>query len=375
MKVLITGAHFTPAQAVIEELLKDNETKIVYIGRKYTQEGDKALSVESQVLPTLGVKFIPIIAGRVRRIIAIQTIISLLKIPIGFVQGFYYVAKEQPDVIVSFGGYVAVPIVIAGWLLSIPVLVHEQTLISGLANTVSNFFADRIAVSFGKEYDFDKDKLILTGNPMRKSILTDEIKPSDELKAFLIKKKSLPLILITGGNQGAHIINEAIGECIEDLCSKAFVIHQTGDSRFKDFEALAEKKSKMKNSDRYMIKKWIDADDMAVIFRNTDVAISRGGANTLLELAYFSIPTIIIPLPFIYKDEQTKNAKFFCKRGLGEIIKQDNLTSKTLIDLVNKMLKDLKEYKKNACKSKDIVIPDAGATIALEIKQLAAQYD
>src|SRR3990167_5082544 len=155
MKILVTGAHFTTAVAVIEELKnlpagrqEQKDIDIVYVGRKTTREGDSSHSVESQVLPQLGVKFISIITGRLQRAFTIYTFSSLLKIPIGFLQSFFILLKEKPDVILSFGGYVAVPLVIAGWLLSIPIIIHEQTLVSGLANTISSFFADKVAVSF-----------------------------------------------------------------------------------------------------------------------------------------------------------------------------------------------------------------------------------
>ena len=90
MKILLTGSHFTPAQAVIEELKKDPAVSMVYFGRKHTLEGDKSTSIESQILPKLGVKFIPIIAGRLQRSFSPHTIFSLLKIPVGFIQSFYF---------------------------------------------------------------------------------------------------------------------------------------------------------------------------------------------------------------------------------------------------------------------------------------------
>src|SRR3989344_9001367 len=116
MKILITGAHFTPAVATIEELKKVENEEIVYVGRNTTLEGDRTQSVESKVLPALGVKFIPIIAGRLQRSFTPYTIPSLLKIPIGWIQALYIILSEKPDVILSFGGYVAVPVVIVGWL-------------------------------------------------------------------------------------------------------------------------------------------------------------------------------------------------------------------------------------------------------------------
>src|SRR3989344_6300272 len=99
IKVLLTGAHFTPAVAVAEELKKYPNVKLVYVGRKTTLEGDKTTSIESKVLPSLGVRFIPIITGRLQREFTIYTIPSLLKIPIGILQALYIILRERPDLV------------------------------------------------------------------------------------------------------------------------------------------------------------------------------------------------------------------------------------------------------------------------------------
>jgi UDP-N-acetylglucosamine--N-acetylmuramyl-(pentapeptide) pyrophosphoryl-undecaprenol N-acetylglucosamine transferase len=381
MKVLITGAHFTPAQAVIEELLgykgEEKGLEIVYVGRKSTREGDSSPSVESQVLPKLGVKFIPITTGRIRRYISFGTLVSLFKIPTGFIQAFLILLKEKPDVVVSFGGYVAVPLVFNAWLLNIPVIIHEQTLVSGLANTFSNLFAEKIAVSFEQEYSFSKNKLLITGNPMRKAVLSpDEKKVSKEIKEMMVnakKDKNLaayglkkPLILITGGNQGSHVINEVIEQSLDQLVKKYIIVHQTGDSKFDDYGRLMELRKEKRLEKSYFPKKWIRENDMGVLFQTIDLAISRCGANTLLELAYHQVPTIMIPLPFVTKDEQTKNAKFFSTKGLGEVLLEKNLSVDTLLEKIEEMVKSV-ESKKNALKAKEVVILDAEKKLAQEI--------
>lgn len=381
MKILITGAHFTPAQAVIEEIQKEHpQTEIVYIGRKTTIEGDKTPSVESQILPKLGVKFIPIIAGRIRRVVEWKTVVSFLKIPIGFIQSFYYVAKERPTIVVSFGGYVAVPVVFAAWLLRIPVLVHEQTLVSGMANTVSARFANKIAVTFNTDYAFPRKKLIVTGNPMRREVLVWEEKEKNEsdesienefkTAVKLAYKEKLPIILITGGNQGSHTLNTAVEEILSQLTEIAVVIHQTGDSSYKDFERLDENKSKLTYKNHYYVAKWIHAAEFGYVLRNTDLVISRAGINTLLELAMFEIPTLVIPLPFVNRNEQMVNAKFFQELGLCEILEQKDLNGHNLLREINVMLHDLPVRKQQAEKANDVVITDAASRLTKEIFHL-----
>lgn len=380
---MVTGAHFTPAQAVIEELLKvgfrgkglGSNIDIVYVGRKYTREGDKSLSVESQVLPELGVKFIPIVAGRIRRSLDIHTLFSLIKIPIGFIQSFYIVLKEQPEIVISFGGYVGVPVVISAWLLSKPVIVHEQTLVTGLANQVSNLFANKIAVTFEKEYQFSKSKMILTGNPIREEIIHPKGSFSPELEevAKVARRDKLPILYITGGNQGAHSVNETVFKILDELLKKYVVIHQTGDSNFKDFENINEKKGELKHSERYLVQKFVSASDLGLLLAQTSLVVSRGGANTLLEMTYLGIPTIIIPLPFSLKQEQTKNARFFENVGLGEVLLQSKLSGKSLLELIEKMLNQKDEYKKKAKNAKDVVVLNAAKKLTQEILILGTQ--
>lgn len=358
-----------------------NNVEIIYVGRKSTREGDKAASTESQVLPKMGVKFLPIISGRLQRSFTIYTIPSLLKIPIGFFQSFFIVLKEKPDVVLSFGGYISVPVVISSWLLSIPIIIHEQTLVSGLANTINSWFASKIAVSFTENGAFNADKTILTGNPMREEVMKadkgDVGDMAGELKKIvkLAKEEELPLVLVTGGNQGSHVINEAVGEALEDLTKHAFVIHQTGDSKFNDLEKLLAAKEGLRSPKRYLPVKWIESKDIGFLFKSIDLAVSRASMNTLLELAYFSVPSLVIPIPYLYKDEQNINAKFFAKLGLTLVLPQTDLTAKNLLESILRMLGNLGELRERAKGAKDIVIPDAAKRLALETLLLGKKED
>ncbi len=355
MKVMLTGAHFTPAVATIEELKKYPSVEVVYVGRKTTQEGDSTASWESSQLPKLRIKFIPIITGRLQREFTIYTIPSLLKIPIGLLQSFYIILKEKPDVIVSFGGYVAVPVVVVGWLFSIPIIVHEQTLVSGLANKICALFADKVAISF-KQHQLN-GRAILTGNPIRRQILA--IKKNNHTKK--------PLVLISGGNQGSHIINLAVEEILDKLTKIADVIHVTGDSKFHDFERLQKRQN-----DHYLVKKWA-GKQWSEYLSKADLVICRAGINTLTELAYLMVPALVIPIPYLYQDEQNINAKFFAKAGLVQILPQSKLSANTLFKSVGTMLKDLNHLKDKAREAKKVVNADAAKRLALEILIYAYQ--
>lgn len=361
MKVLLTGAHFTPAVAVIEELKKQKNIQIIYVGRKTTLEGDKIPSIESQVLPKLGVKFIPIITGRLQRSFTIYTIPSLFKIPIGLIQSFWIILNEKPDVVLSFGGYVAVPIVVIGWLFSVPILVHEQNLVFGLANKISSFFADKIALSFDVK-NKQNEKEIFTGNPIRNEIINPVKKlPNDFVKIFeYSKKEKLPVILIMGGNQGSHIINKTVESCLNKLLKIASIIHVTGDNKFNDFDRL----NSLRIEGRYLAKRWIGEEIGAVLLK-IDLAVCRAGVNTLTDLSYLGIPTLVIPLEFHYQD-QFKTAKYFEQIRVVKILSQTYLSGSSLLENIKSMLKNLNELKQKARDSKKNIIPDAAKRLALE---------
>lgn len=362
MKILVTGVHFTPAVATIEELKKIEGTEVVYVGRKTTQEGDQSPSMESQALSSPGVKFIPIITGRLQRSFTIYTIPSLLKIPIGLIQALYIILSEKPDVILSFGGYVAVPLVVIGWFFSIPVMIHEQTLVWGLSNKISSFFADKIAVSFEKS-EFKGEKVILTGNPIRHEII------EKSLGAKLVHPpggRSLPVVLIMGGNQGSHAINLAVEACLEKLLEIARVYHQTGDSKYRDYEGLRKKES-----NHYRVFKFITAE-YPEILQEADLVVCRAGINTLTETALLGKPALLIP---INNKEQKTNARYFEGLGLSKTLPQSKLSGENLLENIKKMLKILNSFKKKAKKAREVIIPDGAKRLALETMLLAKNID
>lgn len=366
MKVLVTGAHFTPALATIEELKKIEGMEVVYVGRSTTLEGDKTQSVESQVLPSLGVKFISIIAGRLQREFSIYTIPSLLKIPIGFLQAFLIILTEKPDVILSFGGYVAVPLVVLGWLFSIPIIVHEQTLITGLANKISSLFADKIAVSFDLNA-FKGEKVVVAGNPIRREIIAK----SNDVK-LMLPRSGLPTLLIMGGNQGSHVINLAVKECLGQLLKVAQVFHQTGDSKYRDYERLIESGRSGDSGafrERYKVSKWI-GEEYPEILQKADLVVSRAGINSLMEAAILGKPVLIIP---IQNKEQKKNAQYFEGLGLAKILPQSKLTGNILLYNIKHMLKDLDNLNEKAKEAKKMIIPNGAKKLALETMLLVSE--
>jgi UDP-N-acetylglucosamine--N-acetylmuramyl-(pentapeptide) pyrophosphoryl-undecaprenol N-acetylglucosamine transferase len=340
MKVVLTGGHLSPALSLIEELKSD---EIFFIGRKYSFEGDKALSLEYELITKLGIPFIPLTTGRLQRRLSKHTFISLLKSPVGFTQSLSTLVKIKPDIVMGFGGYVSLPVIFAASFLGIPVVIHEQTLEAGLANKIASKFAKKICTSWKEDGKFfPKNKTILTGNPIRKELY----KPVED--NFNLKN-NLPTIYVTGGSSGSHIINKTIFGCVEKLLEFANVFHQTGDAKeFNDFDKALELKSKIVDiKGEYIVKKFLNTQELSEVLNKADLVISRSGANTVSELIFFKKPCILIPLPFSQKNEQLKNAQFAKGLNLAEIIHQDNLSPEILFDKIKKMTDDISKYQLN----------------------------
>jgi len=341
MKILITGGHLTPALAVIHNLPKD--VQVVYVGRKHALEGDIALSLEYQTILKKHISFIEFHPGRLQRRFIRHSVTSALRVPSGIFGAFKILRKEKPDVVLSFGGYVALPFALISKLLKIPLVTHEQTFGAGVTNKIIARFASFVCISWKtSEKYFPIKKTILTGNPV---ILNQ---PSEKffnlLKTF---DKKYPLLVITGGSLGSHTINVIVEQALSQLLKKYSIYHQTGDAQeFKDYERLDNLRLTMSEDlkKRYKVTKFIQPEDITAAYTKADLVISRSGANTVQLLLLLNKPSLLIPLLVGQKNEQKTNADFLVHCGLGEEISQNLLTPEAFITKIEKMLQNFSSY-------------------------------
>ncbi|KKU09665.1 MAG: hypothetical protein UX13_C0034G0012 [Candidatus Woesebacteria bacterium GW2011_GWB1_45_5] len=355
MNIILTGGHAaTTAVAVVEEIISRKKPwKLFFIGARSAIEGKNIATLESEVMPRLGVEFLPLSSGRLQRKFTRWTIPALFRTPFGIFQSFYYLLKHSPKAVLSFGGYTSFPVVFTAWLLRIPVVLHEQTAAAGRANIASAKFASKITLAREESLQyFPLTKSVVTGNPVMRDIAKTGIK----------KEISRPSSLfVTGGSRGSQSINEVLEKCLTDLLSKHKVCHQTGDL---DFARFSHIKSKLppKLSANYQIFPRIDPLKISETYKSADVVISRAGANTVSEIISLKRPAILVPLPISYLDEQTKNAEFARSFGLAVIIPQKDLTAKRLVDEIDNVFLRLPEILKKAEKKE---IPDRKAAQVL----------
>lgn len=348
---MIVGGHMTPALAVVEELAKEDFINIVWVGHKHSQTGDKRPSAEYRVTKSKEIRFVHLSAGKLWRRWTFPTLLKGLKniflIPIGFIRATYILLKEKPDVIISFGGYLAIPLIVRPILLKVlrvKVYVHEQTIEPGLTSKLTSKFANRIFLTWeeSKPY-FNSWKSILTGNPISSDILKD-IAPEP------LFENKLPVLLVIGGNQGANTFNKRLQlPILEKYLRKMNIIHVTGSSTVtQDYETAVANHSRLKSSyqNRYKIFQYLYQFDLNNAYSQASLILSRSGVNTTLEILYKGIPAILMPLPWASRNEQMRNAQIASGTGLTRIYEfKKDLNPDELYKEISKSLNQIQQSK------------------------------
>ena len=333
MKVVITGSHFSPAYAVIKKC----DWKVTVVGRKYALSGNDKVSFEYKICQEKKIPFVVLDVPRFLRVSPLRSLLSSVSIVRAIFAARDLLKNINPDVVLSFGGYTAVPVVIAAWSLKKPVAIHEQTLGAGLANKISSFFAKKIFISFSSSRKhFSKSKTYLTGNPIREEILsTDKLTP--------LVKTQKPIIYVTGGSTGSLAINDILGKIIGSL-SDYYIIHQQGISETTPFKDVSD----------YLTKPFFSPAEVAWIMNNASLIISRSGINTVSEVLYLGIQAIFIPLPYGQKNEQLKNARYAQKHGRATYFIQEKIDTKVLISTIRDMIRRGRSKRQNTTMHKSL---------------------
>ncbi len=350
MKLAITGGgsggHTLPA-ITIYEAFKDHyksaneDFDSIYIGSHKGIERDVAIAKQ--------ITYFPIATGKLRRYFSLSNLTDLFRILKGIVDSYFILRRFKPQVVFSTGGFVSVPVSIAARIMGIPVVIHEQTSSIGLANKIASYFASKIATSFTSSIPFfPSHKVVHTGQPIRKELFTGSKEECYKLFKLNIK---LPIIYVTGGSQGSHKINNTVREIVSDLLKYCNVIHQCGRTQgHNDFEELQNFRMKLpKNLQvRYLLKDFIQSDELRHILSGSALLIGRAGAGTVNEALALRIPSIFIPLPFATRNEQYHNAKILKDLGGAEIIEEKDLEPDLLKERIISLLLDTQRREKMA---------------------------
>lgn len=370
MKIALSGGHLTPALAFIDYLREHNSPHVcVFFGREHAQVTTAQPSHEAEEVQARGVSFIPFSAGKITSYNPLELMLVCIQTSVAFFKALYYLIQEKPDVYLSFGSYLAVPLAYAAWILGIPVVTHEQTRSIGFATKALAPIAKRIFVSFPESLNqLPKYKTEVVGNLIRSS-LTEH---SNTAPSWYHNPQNLPVLYVTGGSQGSEVINTSVSRLIPKLAKEWVVIHQCGSSsQLRSYSSeLAQVRTSLPRAHqyRYVIQEWISADELGWIYDHATLVIGRSGANTVQELASFQVPSILIPLPFSHHNEQYLNAAWLEESGGAEIIEQKDLTADLLLEKINLVASKHKAYRRRL---KELEVPtQAPATVLAALEHL-----
>ena len=268
------------------------------------------------------------------------------------------------------------------WIFGIPVITHEQTVAAGFANRLVSHFAKKVLLTWPQSLSkFSAGKAEVVGLPLRQELIDVLRDGSDNKKSTTQPSNYLtiqPLIYIAGGKQGSHILNEAFYAILPRLLAKYRVVHQCGSSSvFDDFTRLKKLKETMPAnlSQNYVVSDFFESQVVAEVLRDASLVVTRSGAHIVYELLAFGKPCLLIPLSWVSHNEQYLNAKVLEEAGIGVILNEKDLNSKSLEENVEDLLHNTAEFVKNAPKAQSLVVYDAAQKTAQAIESCLIEQE
>lgn len=320
-RIILTGGgtagHVTPNIALLPRL-KELGYDIHYIG-SYT-------GIEKELIEQFGIPYHGISSGKLRRYFSLQNFTDPFRVLKGFGEANKLIKSLKPDVIFSKGGFVSVPVVMAGKKCHVPTIIHESDMTPGLANKLSIPSATKVCCNFPETLEhLPKEKAVLTGSPIRQELLFGS---KEAALAFCGLTPDKPVILIVGGSLGSVAVNNAVRAILPELLKEFHVIHLCG--KGKTDESL-------KNLKGYVQFEYIK-QELKDLFALCDIVISRAGANAICELLALHKPSLLIPLSAnASRGDQILNARSFERQGFSVVLEEEELNNQVLLDAIHKL--------------------------------------
>ena len=361
-----TGGHIYPALAVAKALQDIYHADILYLGDER--------GLETQFVPKAGFPFVGIRAGKLRRYLSWKTFTDLGRVPLGFAQAIQHVRRFHPDVAFTSGGYVSVPAGFAARSAGVPLVTHQQDVSPNLANRLLRPLATRISVSFEDSLRyFPARKTTLPGNPVREAVLRVIDLETSAARGSLGLDPALPLVLVTGGSQGAKHLNEVVVASLPGLLPACQILQISGARTFAETKNNAE--SSLEGHPgwraRYRLYEYLDAE-MPLALAAADVVLCRSGAATLSELAALGKASILVPLPPGFGGSpQAINAAMFERHGAASIIRDADLAPETLSAALLPLLQDGEKLRTLGVAARSLARPHAAADLASLVASVA----
>lgn len=327
-RIILTGGgtagHVTPNIALIPGL-KELGYDIHYIG-SYN-------GIEKDLIEPFGIPYHGIASGKLRRYFSMQNFTDPFRVLKGFGEAKKIIKSLKPDVIFSKGGFVSVPVVIAGKQCHVPTIIHESDMTPGLANKLSIPSAYKVCCNFPETLNhLPKEKAVLTGSPIRQELLSGD---KEAALKFCGLTSDKPVILIVGGSLGSVVVNNAVRAILPELLKDFHVVHLCGKGKLDDAK---------KDLEGYVQFEYIK-DELKDLFALADIVISRAGANAICELLALHKPNLLIPLSAnASRGDQILNARSFERQGFSLVLEEEELSDSVLRNAIQKLYKDKQVY-------------------------------
>jgi len=320
-----TGGHIYPGIAVANEILRRHpQSEVRFVGT--------ARGLETKLVPKAGFELSIIESAGLKSVGAVARLRGVAMLPRSFFAARRIIRDFRPDIVIGAGGYVSGPVVLTAAILKVPTLIMESNALPGLTNRTLARFVDKAAVSFEKSLGFFRGKGVVTGNPVRREFFEIPVR-AREAGSFSV--------LIFGGSQGAHAINEAMVAALPQLDSTRSALritHQTGEADFEEVHTAYVNAGWEEKAD---VRRYVD--DMVVSFGEADLVICRAGATTTAELVAAGKAAIMIPFPLAADDHQRKNAEALEAEGAARMILQQELNGARLAQEIERLIQSPEE--------------------------------
>lgn len=327
-RIILTGGgtagHVTPNIALLPRL-RELQYDIHYIG---SYNGIEKELIAKQQIPYHGIS-----SGKLRRYFSLKNFTDPFRVLKGFNEANHLIKTLKPDVIFSKGGFVSVPVVIAGKRNHVPVIIHESDMTPGLANRISIPSAYKVCCNFPETLKaLPEDKAVLTGSPIRQELLTGD---PEKARAFCGFTDNKPVILVIGGSLGATAVNQAVRAILPELLKEFQVIHLCGKGKLD---------TSLSNLEGYVQFEYIQ-DELRHLFALSDIVISRAGANAICELLALQKPNILIPLSAsASRGDQILNARSFERQSFSKVLEEETLTNELLLKSIRELYENRSQY-------------------------------
>jgi UDP-N-acetylglucosamine--N-acetylmuramyl-(pentapeptide) pyrophosphoryl-undecaprenol N-acetylglucosamine transferase len=342
-----TGGHVIPALAIANELKKSYGAEVLFIGT--------ARGIENRLVPAAGFSLQLVRVGALKNVSLLTRAKTAFDLPRAVWDAGRMLNEFAPDVVIGVGGYASGPTMLAALVKHIPTLAFEPNVVPGFANRVVARFVSAAAVHFEETAKYFRHAEV-TGVPVRQAFF--------EIAA---RRDGTATLLVFGGSQGAHAINEAMIRCLPELKHEApgmHIIHQTGERDYND--ALAAYRGLGESAEVF---KFIE--DMPAAFARADVVVCRSGASTVAEIAASGKPAIFVPFPRAADDHQRVNAEALARAGAAVVVEESKLEGVWLAVTIAALLGDAKRLERMSVAARSLAHPNAARDIAAMAARVA----